>query len=158
MFTDHKHKNLIWDVLCLTSNREVTAWRPWARDCHYQRHTQYPLQINLTAWVYDPSVNRTAESYFTTKVNKRQKQSEIKLDGSLKYHGANCRYGAHVGGLKRNAINLILRLFLYHILHTMSSWCHESIRNSTNNQQTPSPWWWSRSPLQRRGFNESMPQ
>ncbi len=32
-----------------------------------------PLQINLTAWVYDPSVNRTAESYFTTKVNKKSK-------------------------------------------------------------------------------------
>jgi hypothetical protein len=28
---------------------------------------------------------------------------------------------------------------------------------STNNRQTPSPWWWSRSPLQRRGFDESMP-
>jgi hypothetical protein len=23
--------------------------------------------------------------------------------------------------------------------------------------QTPSPWWWSRSPLQRRVFDESMP-
>jgi hypothetical protein len=31
-----------------------------------------------------------------------------------------CRYGAHVGGSKTNAVNLILRLFLYHILHTMS--------------------------------------
>ena len=35
--------------------------------------------------MYDPSVNRTAESYFTTIVNKKQKQSETKLDGSLKY-------------------------------------------------------------------------
>ena len=26
--------------------------------------------------MYDPSVNQTAESYFTTKVNKSQKQSE----------------------------------------------------------------------------------
>jgi hypothetical protein len=32
-----------------------------------------PLQINLTARVYDPSVNQTAESYFTTKVNKKSK-------------------------------------------------------------------------------------
>ncbi len=32
-----------------------------------------PLQINLVAWVYDPSVNQTAESYFTTKVNKKSK-------------------------------------------------------------------------------------
>jgi hypothetical protein len=30
-------------------------------------------------------------------------------------------YGARVGGSKSNAVNLILRLFLYHILHTMSS-------------------------------------
>ncbi len=29
--------------------------------------------------------------------------------------------GAHLGGSKSNAINLILRLFLYHFLHTMSS-------------------------------------
>ncbi len=26
MFTDHKQKNLIWDVLYLTSNPKVTAW------------------------------------------------------------------------------------------------------------------------------------
>ncbi len=58
---------------------------------------------------------------------------------------------------KSNAVDLILRLFLYYFLHTMSSWHHEAIHNNTNNQQTPPPWWWSRSPLQRRGFNESMP-
>ncbi len=29
-------------------------------------------------------------------------------------------YGAHVGGPKYYAVNLILRLFLYHFLHTMS--------------------------------------
>ena len=33
---------------------------------------------------YDPSVNGTAKSYFTTIVNKKQKQSETKLDGSPK--------------------------------------------------------------------------
>ncbi len=68
-----------------------------------------------------------------------------------------CRYGARVGGTKYYAINLMLRLFLYHFLHTMSSWCHKSIHNNTNNQQTPPPWWWSRLPLQRHGFNESTP-
>ncbi len=31
------------------------------------------------------------------------------------------RYGARVGGPKYYAVNLILRLFLYHFLHTMSS-------------------------------------
>ncbi len=70
MFTDHK--------LRLTSNWKVTAWRTWAQDCLYQRHTQYPLQINLTACVYDSSVNRTAESYFTTKVNKKSKAVRYK--------------------------------------------------------------------------------
>jgi hypothetical protein len=30
------------------------------------------------------------------------------------------RYGARMGGSKTNAVNLFLRLFLYHILHTMS--------------------------------------
>ncbi len=64
-------------------------------------------------------------------------------------------YGACVGGPKYYAVNLILRLFLYHFLHTMSLWRHESIHNNTNNQQTPPPWWWSRSPLERHGFNES---
>jgi hypothetical protein len=54
-----------------------------------------PLQINLTAWVYDPSVNQTAESYFMTKVDNSQKQSERKLDSSLKYHGANCSHQKH---------------------------------------------------------------
>ncbi len=65
------------------------------------------------------------------------------------------RCGARLGGSKSNAVNLILRLFLYNFLHMMSSWCHKSIHNSTNNQQTPPPWWWSRLPLQRHGFNES---
>ncbi len=65
--------------------------------------------------------------------------------------------GARLGGPKSNAVNLILRFFLYHLLHTMSSWHHESIHNNTNNQQTTPPWWWSRLPLQRHGFNESTP-
>ena len=34
--------------------------------------------------MYDPSVNRTAKSYFMMKVNEKSKQSETKLDGSLK--------------------------------------------------------------------------
>jgi hypothetical protein len=39
---------------------------------------------------YDPTVNQTAESYFTTKVNKNSKgQSKTKLASSLKYNGAN---------------------------------------------------------------------
>ena len=38
---------------------------------------------------YDPSIIRTAKSYFTTIVNNKQKQSETKLDGSPKHNGAN---------------------------------------------------------------------
>ncbi len=53
--------------------------------------------------------------------------------------------------------NPSLGLFLYHFLHTMSLWGHESIHNNTNNQQTPPPWWWSCSPLQRRGFDDTTP-
>ncbi len=63
-------------------------------------------------------------------------------------------YGARVGGPIYYAINLILRLFFYRFLHTLSS---ESIHNNTNTQQTSPPWWWSRLPLQRRGFDDSMP-
>ncbi len=66
-------------------------------------------------------------------------------------------YGARLSAAKSNSVNLILRLFLYHFLHTMSSWHHESIHNNTNNQQTPPPWWWSRSLLQRHEFVESTP-
>ncbi len=57
-------------------------------------------------------------------------------------------------GQKYYAVNLILRLFLYRFLHTLSS---KSIHNNTNTQQTSPPWWWSRLPLQRRGFDDSMP-
>jgi hypothetical protein len=33
---------------------------------------------------------------------------------------SGCWYGARMDGSKSNVVNLILRLFLYHILHTMS--------------------------------------
>ncbi len=76
VFTDHKQKNLIWDVLCLTSNwKKITGWRTWARDCLYQRHTQYRCR-SISRLGYDPSVNQTAESYFMTKVNKNSKSSQ----------------------------------------------------------------------------------
>jgi hypothetical protein len=58
---------------CSTSNQiKVTDWRTWAQDCLYQRHTQY--RCKSISWLdYDPSVNQTAESYFTSKVNKKSK-------------------------------------------------------------------------------------
>ncbi len=64
-------------------------------------------------------------------------------------------YGACVGGSLSNAVNLILRLFLYRLLHSMSSWRHKSIHNNTNKHQSSPPWWWSRSPLKQHGFYES---
>ena len=56
------------------------------------RHTQDRCRA-ISRLKYDPSVNRTAKSYFTTIVNKKQKQSETKLDGSPKYNGAH--YSSH---------------------------------------------------------------
>ena len=69
-----------------------------------------------------------------------------------------------VGGALCYVNNPILRLFSHtcpHLsrtrLHTTSDDDQTRRHKSTNNRQTPSPWWWSRSPLQRRGFDESMP-
>ncbi len=70
------------------------------------------------------------------------------------FYDSNCvRYGACVGGPIYYTVNLILRFFLYHFLHTLSS---ESIHNNTNTQRTSPPWWWSRLPLQQRVFDDSM--
>ncbi len=44
-----------------------------------------------------------------------------------------CLCGARLSASKNNTVNLILRLFLYHFLHTMSSWHHEP---STTTQTT----------------------
>ncbi len=72
-------------------------------------------------------------------------------------NGATWWCGASLGGTLCDIINLILGLFLYHFLHMLSSWCHEPIHNNTNTKWTSPPWWWSRLPLQRRGFDDSMP-
>ncbi len=52
------------------------------------RHTQDHCR-SISRLKYDLSVNQTAKSYLATIVNKKQKQSETKLDSSLKYNGAN---------------------------------------------------------------------
>jgi hypothetical protein len=75
------------------------------------------------------------EDFILTGVTDELLAAEEDDEGS----GAS-RCGARLGGTKSNAINLILRLFLYHFFHTMSSWHHESIHNNTNKQQTPPPW------------------
>ena len=50
--------------------------------------------------------------------------------------------------------NPSLGLFSGTCLHTTS---YETLTHNTNNQQTSLQWWWSRSALQQRGFDESTP-
>jgi hypothetical protein len=42
--------------------------------------------------VYDPSVNQQLRATLQQKSVRSQKQSETKLEGSLKYYGANQKY------------------------------------------------------------------
>jgi hypothetical protein len=66
---------------------KVMAWQTWAQDCLIKGIPS--TIVDVISWLeYDPSVNPTAESYFMTKSIGTQKQSETKLDGSLKYNGA----------------------------------------------------------------------
>jgi hypothetical protein len=73
-------------------------------------------------------------------------------------------YGASLGGALCYINNPTLRIFSHTCLHISRTHLHTTSDDDqtrrhicTNNRQTPSPWWWSRSPLQRRGFDESMP-
>jgi hypothetical protein len=75
------------------------------------------------------------------------------------------RRGASLGGAQSNVFNPTLRLFSPTCLHIslilvyirqVTTTCGDGTK-STNNRQPPSPWWWSRSPLQRRGFDEPTP-
>ena len=73
-------------------------------------------------------------------------------------------YGASLGGALCYINNPILRLFSHTCLHISHTRLHTTSDDDqtrrhicTNNRQTPSPWWWSHSPLQRCGFDESMP-
>ncbi len=65
-----------------------------------------------------------------------------------------CRWcGARLGGPKSNANIPTLGLFCgTHLRMTSYKTTHKAQRTS----QTPSPWWWSRSPLQRHGFDDAM--
>ncbi len=123
------------------------------------QHTSYSLFWTYNG-TYVPCSPYTHPEYCDTAQYTHITQMCDKLtdsDNCLAFLSVHHWCGARVCGPKYYAVNLILRLFFYHFLHTMSSWRHESIHNNTNNQQTPPPWWWSRSPLQRRGFNKSTP-
>jgi hypothetical protein len=71
VFTDHKQKNLVQDVLGLTS------------DCMCQLRLHVCIKgihnaiADAISWLeYDPLVNQRDESYFITKVNKNSKCSQ----------------------------------------------------------------------------------
>jgi len=76
--------------------------------------------------------------------------------GDYRQRQTDCRHGASQCGAKSNIFNLILRLFCGTCLHTTSDDDQTRWHICTNNRQTPPPWW-SRSPLQRHGFDEPMP-
>ncbi len=92
MFTDNNKKKLIWDVLCLTSNQKVTALRTWARYCLYQGHTQYRCRSISQLECMTPVSIKQLRTTLWQKSTRSQKQSETKLDGSLKCYGANCSH------------------------------------------------------------------
>jgi hypothetical protein len=63
VFTDHKQKNLIQDVLCL---------RTWPKIV-YIKGIHNTIADTISRLKYDSSVNQKAESYFMTKDNKNAK-------------------------------------------------------------------------------------
>ncbi len=133
-----------------------------------------PLKCSTWCWSFPSRLRNWGIMYLTVKVGGVDAAFLMNLDlpplGGIRVISMLCYqlwsksgvafkgwYGACVRGSKSNIVNLIFRLFLYHILHTMSLWHHESIYNNTINQQTPPPWWWSRSPIQQRGFDDTTP-
>jgi len=75
----------------------------------------------------------------------------------------NRRYGASLGGALCFINNPTLRLFSHTCLQISRTRLHTTSDDNqtrrhicTNNRQTPPPWW-SRLPLQRHGFDETMP-
>ncbi len=152
-----QHKKWRTKILCLRNLRFFKNGRLFD---HNDPSLKYANCINITFKMQKKDQkNDTTTQMASGDVTLCPVQAATAIVRQIRsYPGANeDRHGARLRGSKSNAVNLILRLFLYHFVHTMSSWCHESIHNNTNNQQTPPPWWWSHSPLQQRGFDESMP-
>jgi hypothetical protein len=77
VFTDHA--NLMRDALGLTSDR-VYRWRllleEYGPEIVYIRGIHNTVADAISRLEYDLGVNRTAESYFTKKVNKKAKSSQ----------------------------------------------------------------------------------
>jgi hypothetical protein len=83
VFTDHA--NLMRDALGLTLDR-VYRWRllleEYGPEIVYIKGIHNTVADAVSRLKYDPSVNRTAESFHTTEVRKK-KPSETMLDDSL---------------------------------------------------------------------------
>ncbi len=88
------------------------------------RGGQGGLHGRLSGGVSQEEVNKvtTVEAWYYSsedyaKFTPAETQKHVQLMRAMKA----TRCGARLGGSKSNAVNLILRLFLYHFLHTMSS-------------------------------------
>jgi hypothetical protein len=78
------NKNLIWDVLSLTSNQmKVMVWRTWVQDCLI-KGIHIPLQMRSHGLGMTPVSIKQPRATLWQKSIRSQKQSETKLDGSLK--------------------------------------------------------------------------
>jgi hypothetical protein len=70
--------------------------------------------------VNESSDSSSPSSLSTSSTSSSDDETDSEQNTTTK-HVTSQGYGACMGGSKSNAINLILRLFLYHILHMMSS-------------------------------------
>ncbi len=77
LFTDHA--NLMRDALGLTSDR-VYQWRllleEYGPKIVYIKGIHNTVANAVSRLEYDPSVNKTAESFYTTKVRSRSRQRQ----------------------------------------------------------------------------------
>ncbi len=85
VFTDHA--NFMRDALGLTSDRVCQRrllLEEYGPKIVYTKGIQNTIADAVSRLEYDPSVNQTAESFYTTKVRNSIKPSETKLDDGLK--------------------------------------------------------------------------
>jgi hypothetical protein len=110
-----------------TTRAKGTKKVPWHWDeVHQRAFNHIKATIAKDVVLAYPDFSKVFEIY--TDASSKQLGAVITQDNrpiaffSWKLSEMQCKwYGARVGGSKSNAVTLILRLFLYHILHTMSS-------------------------------------
>jgi hypothetical protein len=115
---------------------------------------------------YDPTVGLSSCTFLRTASDNNHTRPQHRTQTHNKHHDhhggrAANRCGASLGGAQSNIFNPTLRLSLILVYISLVlvyirrvTTTRRDGTKSTNNRQTPSPWWWSRSPLQRRGFDE----